>query len=414
MLKKYMQLSMPLRVLMGLIIGLILGLSCPGISVIGVLGELFVNVLKSVAPILVFFLVMSSLATAGGGIGSRFRTVILLYILSTLLASIVAVMASFLFPITLQLGQAAREAAPSGIGKVLSGLLENIVENPISAIASSNYMSILFWAVVFGILLKKLARPHTVDMVADFSRVLTRAVGVIIQCVPLGIIGIVFSTVSKFGLAVFTTYGKLTLLLVGSMLVVALVVNPLLSALFLGKNPYPLVFRCLRESGLTALLTRSSAANIPINMALCKRLGLDEDFYSVSIPLGATINMDGAAITINVMTLAVCHTLGISVDIKTALVLSLLSTLAACGASGVAGGSLLLIPMACSLFGIGNDIAMQAVAIGFIIGVIQDSVETALNSSGDAIFTATAELYERRKAEKQAKKEPKQSPKVDA
>lgn len=397
MIKKYTESSLIIRILIGLIIGAALGIVCPGVSEIGILGEIFVGALKAIAPVLVFFLITSSLAKAGSHIGKRFRTVIFLYILSTLLAAIVAVLGSYLFPITLSFGQAANNTAPEGIKEVLSNLLTNMVQNPFVAISSANYISILFWSVIFGLLLQKFGKQSTLDVLSDFSEVLSKTVRAIIQCAPFGIIGIVFSSVSQSGIGIFTIYGKLLLLLVGCMLVVALIVDPIVATIFLKRNPYPLVFRCLRESGLTAFFTRSSAANIPINMELCKKLGLDEDFYSVSIPLGATINMDGAAITINVITLAVCHTLGISVDIQTAILLSFLSTLAACGAAGVAGGSLLLIPVACSLFGISNEIAMQAVAIGFIIGVVQDSVETALNSSGDVLFTATADFYSRRK-----------------
>jgi serine/threonine transporter len=278
-----------------------------------------------------------------------------------------------------------------------------MVANPISAIIGGNYVGILTWAVILGLALRKLANDQTKDVLNDISNAVSTVVGWVIQLAPFGIMGLVFSSVSEYGLEIFTSYGKLLAVLVGCMLFIALVINPAIVAFLLKKNPYPLVFRCLKESGITAFFTRSSAANIPVNMQLCEKLGLDKDMYSVSIPLGATINMDGAAITITVMTLAAAHTLGISVDIPTAIILSVLATLAACGASGVAGGSLLLIPMACSLFGISNDIAMQVVGVGFIIGVVQDSVETALNSAGDVLFAATAEFREWIKEGKEVK-----------
>ncbi len=396
--KKWSSISLILRILIGLIIGAILGLAVPQFTVVSILGTVFVGALKAIAPILVFILVMSALANASVGIGSRFRTVIFLYMLSTLLAAVVAVVGSFIFPVTMKLDvAAASNTPPSGIGEVLMNLITNMVSNPVSALMDANYVGILFWAIIFGIALKKLAKQETRDIIGDLAEVVSQAVRWVIQLAPFGILGLVFDVVSENGLGIFTDYGKLLLLLVGCMFAVALIVDPLIAAIFLHRNPYPLVLRCLKESGLTAFFTRSSAANIPVNMALCERLGLDRDFYSVSIPLGATINMDGAAITITVMTLAVANTLGVSVDIPTAIVLSVIATLGACGASGVAGGSLLLIPMACSLFGISNDIAMQAVAVGFIIGVVQDSVETALNSSGDVMFAATAEYHDRMK-----------------
>lgn len=396
-IKKYTETGLALRILIGLVIGVILGILAPKAAFIKVLGTIFVGALKAIAPVLVFVLVMSAIAKASGNIGGRFRTVIILYMLSTLLAAIVAVVGSFLFPVSITLKEAAESAPPSGIGEVLNNLLNNMVTNPINALANGNYMGILFWAVILGLALKLLGSQPTIQVFSDLSEITSTVVRWIIQFAPFGIMGLVFESVSENGLGIFTDYGKLLALLVGCMLVVALIVDPLVAWIYLKRNPYPLVFRCLKESGITAFFTRSSAANIPVNMELCKNLGLDEDFYSVSIPLGATINMDGAAITINVMTLAVCYTMGIAVDIPTAIVLSFLATLAACGASGVAGGSLLLIPMACSLFGIGSDVAMQAVAVGFIIGVVQDSVETALNSSGDAMFTATAEFHDRMK-----------------
>lgn len=395
---KWNRLSLIIRIVIGMAVGAVLGLVIPQFTVIAILGSVFVGALKAIAPILVFVLVLSALANANVGIGNRFRTVIILYMLSTLLAAIVAVAGSFLFPVTISLDvTAATDTPPGGLGEVLSNLITNMVSNPVNALAGANYIGILFWAIVFGLGLKKLAKPETLKVIADLADVVSQAVRWVIQLAPFGILGLVFETVSENGLSIFYEYGRLLALLVGCMLVVALVVDPLIAAIFLKRNPYPLVFRCLKESGVTAFFTRSSAANIPVNMALCERLGMDRDFYSVSIPLGATINMDGAAITITVMTLAVAHTLGMQVDVASAIFLSVLATLGACGASGVAGGSLLLIPMACALFGISNDIAMQAVAVGFIIGVVQDSVETALNSSGDVMFAATAEFHDRMK-----------------
>ena len=403
LVKKWNDISLIVRILIGLIIGTILGIAVPQAAIVAVLGNLFVGALKAVAPLLVFILVMSSLARANNDIGKKFRTVIFLYMLSTLLAAVVAVLASFAFPVTIKLTEAVNDAAPSGIGEVMTTLLNNIVANPVKSLMEANYIGILSWAIVLGLALKKLASEHTKEALADLSEAVSQAVRWIINLAPFGIMGLVFSSVSTNGLGIFKDYGKLLLLLVGCMLAIALIIDPLIAGICLKRNPYPLVFRCFKESGLTAFFTRSSAANIPINMSLCERLGLDRDMYSVSIPLGATINMDGAAITITVMTLAAAHTLGISVDIPTAIVLSVLATVAACGASGVAGGSLLLIPMACSLFGISNDIAMQVVAVGFIIGVVQDSFETAINSSGDVLFAATAEFREWMKQGKEIK-----------
>ena len=400
-LSKWSQTSLVLRILVGLIIGACLGLIVPQWTGIGILGIVFVSALKAIAPILVAVLVAASIAKAGGGLGPRFRVVISQYLLSTFIAALCAVIGSFLFPVTLQLRDVVEGSAPGALTDVFSNLLTNMVTNPMLSMSQANYIGILFWAILIGIALKLKASQKTIDVVHDFSQVITQVVKWVIQFAPFGILGLVFSSVSESGLEVFTTYGHLVLLLVGCMLVNALIFNPLISFLMLRRNPYPLLFTCLKESGLQAFFTRSSAATIPINMNLCKKLGLDEDFYSVSIPLGATINMDGAAVTITVMTLAVAHTVGVDVSFTSALFLSIIATLAACGASGVAGGSLLLIPMACSFFNIGNDIAMQAVAVGFIIGVVQDSVETALNSSGDVFFTATAEYYARIKKTKQ-------------
>ena len=396
LLNRYAQSSLILRILCGLILGAILALIVPQWTGIGILGQVFVSALKAVAPILVAVLVVSSIARAKGGLGPRFRTVIILYLLTTLVAALVAVAGSFLFPVTIDLQGSAGGELPGGLHEIFSSLLNNMVANPVLALTTGNYIGILFWSVIVGLAIRLTGSRTVITFMGELSDVISLAVKWIIQFAPFGILGLVFSSVSEGGLAVFSDYGRLVLLLVGCMLVTSLLVNPLLASFFLRRNPYPLLWQCLKESGLSAFFTRSSAANIPMNMALCKKLGLDEEFYSVSIPLGSTINMDGAAVTITVLTLSVANTLGMDVSFGSALLLSIVATLGACGASGVAGGSLLLVPMACSLYGIPQDIAMQAVAVGFIISVIQDSVETALNSSGDAFFTAVAELHDRR------------------
>ncbi len=401
--KFYTQSPLILRIAIGLVIGIILGLWVPGASFVNVFGEIFVGALKAIAPILVFVLVIASLASAGKGIGKRFGTVIMFYVVSTFLAAMLAVVASFLFPVTVPLTGAVTQSAPAGLGEVFRALLGNIVMNPVAALSQGNYIGILTWAVILGLALRVGARDKTKEFFSDISDAVSKTVAWVIQLAPFGIMGLVFSSVNEYGLDIFTQYGKLLLLLVGCMLTMALLVSPAIVAISLRKNPYPLVFRCLRESGITAFFTRSSAANIPINMALCEKLGLDREYYSVSIPLGATINMDGAAITITVMSLAAAFSQGIEVNIFVAIILSFVATLGACGASGVAGGSLLLIPMACSLLGVGQNVAMQMVGVGFIIGVVQDSLETALNSSGDVIFCATAEYLEWKKQGKEIK-----------
>ena len=395
---RYNGVSLIIRILMGLAIGTVLALTVPGASWIGTLGDLFVGALKGIAPVLVFVIVASALAQGSSKLDRRFATVIFLYLLTTFIAAALAVITSFLFPQTVVLADAAQsEVIPQGLDEVMNTLLTNFVANPVSAIMSGNYIGILFWACMFGLAMKGIGTESTKLFMANTADAVSKIVRWIINLAPFGILGLVFTNVSGNGLAIFTQYGKLLALLVGTMLIMALVINPAIIFIYLRCNPYPLVFRCLKESGLTAFFTRSSAANIPVNMALCEKLGMDKDMYSVSIPLGATINMDGAAITITIMTLAAANTLGIQVSIPAAIVLSVMSALGACGASGVAGGSLLLIPMACSLFGISNDVAMQMVGVGFIIGVVQDSVETALNSAGDVEFAATAEFYQWRK-----------------
>lgn len=391
--------NLMLRVFIGIVVGSVLALLVPGVSVISLLGDLFVGALKAMAPVLVAMLVVSSVATARAGLGRRFRIFVTLYMLTTLMAAVVAVLASSLFPINIALAnvQGVSASAPGALGDVFRNIVGNVMSNPITAIANANYLSILFWAIVIGLALKMVASEQTITNLRQWAEAVSKVVTWIIQCAPFGILGLVYTTVSQGGLEILTSYGKLLLLLIGCMLFVSLVLNPIIVGCMLRRNPYPLVWLCLKESAVSAFFTRSSAANIPVNMALCKRMGIDEDFYSVSIPLGSVINMDGAAITITVMTLATCYTLGIETSFASALLLSIIATLGACGTSGVAGGSLLLIPMACSLFGISNDVAMQVVAVGFIIGVVQDSVETALNSSGDAMFTIASEMRERLK-----------------
>lgn len=401
LLRKWNSISLIWRIVMGLVIGAVLGVCSQAfawdqIMIIDLLGTLFVSALKAVAPILVFFLVLSALANAKTA-GSM-KAVILLYIVSTILSAFIAVLVSFAFPVDIQLATPPEDvaASPEGIGAVLLTLVTNIFSNPVDALMKGNFIGILAWAIVLGIALRS-AKQSTKTVFENISAAITRVVRWIINLAPFGILGLVYTSVSTSGLEIFTSYGAIILLLVSCMLLIALVVNPIIVFVCIRKNPYPLVLRCLKDSGITAFFTRSSAANIPVNMELCQNLGLNKDNYSVSIPLGATINMAGAAVTISIMTMATVHLLGIEVDFPTAVVLSILSAVGACGASGVAGGSLLLIPLACSLFGIGQDIAMQVVAVGLIIGVIQDSCETALNSSSDVLFTASAEYMARRK-----------------
>lgn len=402
--KKWTEISLVLRIVVGLVIGAILGIAVPQFTVVGILGNIFVGALKAVAPVLVFFLVVSSLCNAGKSHGGVIKTVIILYMFSTFLAAIIAVFASKIFPVQMILAEAAEDAssAPQGIVEVLQNLLLNVVANPVASLANANYVGILMWAVLLGIALR-IANDTTKKALADIANGISEVVRWIINLAPVGIMGLVFSTVSENGLAIFTDYGKLLALLVGCMLFIYFVTNPILVFWCIRQNPYPLILKCLRRSAITAFFTRSSAANIPVNMQICEEMGLDKDTYSVTIPLGATINMDGAAITITVMTMATAYTLGIPVDIPTAILLSILAALSACGASGVAGGSLLLIPMACSLFGIPDTTAMQVVAVGFIIGVIQDSVETALNSSSDLLLSASAEFRQWRLEGKEIK-----------
>ena len=386
------RVSLVKRIVIGVIFGALLGLLVPSMTFIGLIGQMFVGGLKAIAPLLVFALVANALSQSRDGQKSNMKLVIFLYILATFSAAFVAVLSSYVFPVTLTLTEsaAANADSPEGIVQVFQGLLLNIVDNPINALAQANYIGVLSWAVIFGLAFRS-ASQTTKELLATLADVTAQIVKGIINLAPFGIMGLVFTTISENGIAVLADYGILLLALVGTMFFVAIVVNPILGFVMMGKNPYPLVFQCLKESGVTAFFTRSSAANIPVNMRLCEKMGLNPDTYSVSIPLGATINMSGAAITINVLTLAAARTLGIEVDFATAFILSVVAAVSACGASGVAGGSLLLIPVACSLFGIPNDIAMQVVGVGFIVGVVQDSCETALNSSADVFFTAVAE-----------------------
>ena len=380
------------RISLGILCGALLAVLFPQASAIGLLGEIFVGGLKAIAPLLVFALVANALSQQKKGEKSNMKTVIMLYLLGTFAAALVSVLVGFVFPLEIDLADAKQSLSPpDGIGQVLSNLLLKLVDNPLNALISANYIGVLSWAVVFGIAMRE-ASHHSKDLLRTSAEVTSKIVEWIINLAPFGILGLVYTTISGKGFQALQSYGLLLLVLIATMLMVALIINPLIVFAMLRKNPYTLVWRCLRVSGVTAFFTRSSAANIPVNMKLCRDLNLNPETYSVSIPLGATINMAGAAITINTLTLAAVHTLGIQVDFATAFVLSIVAAVSACGASGVAGGSLLLIPVACSLFGISNDLAMQVVSVGFVIGVIQDSCETALNSSTDVLFTAVAEM----------------------
>jgi len=390
-LQRLTNTSLVLQIVIGIIAGVTLALSSPDIATsTSFIGDFFVKALKAVAPILVFILVVSAIANQKKGAHSSLKPVIHLYLIGTLIASITAVLFSYIFPTQLILITSnVSTTPPEGILEVLNTLLFKVVDNPVNALVTGNFIGILAWAIGLGLALQH-AKESTKNIIQDLSDAVSKIVRIVIRLAPIGIFGLVATTFAQTGFDSLIGYSHLLAVLIGSMAFIALVVNPIIVYIKLGTNPYPLVLQCLRESGVTAFFTRSSAANIPVNMALCEKLGLDEDTYSVSIPLGATINMAGAAITITVLTLAAVNTLGIEFDIFTAILLSVVAAVSACGASGVAGGSLLLIPLACSLFGVPNEIAMQVVAIGFIIGVIQDSAETALNSSTDVIFTTAA------------------------
>lgn len=396
--ESWIKISLIKRIIVGLIVGVILVLVAPEkASSVTILGDLFVGALKAIAPLLVFVLVMAAVLQHKKGQKSNMKLIIFLYLLGTFLAASVAVVGSFLFPVDLIL-KAGENAIvpPENISGVLKVLFMNLVENPVKALLQGNYIGILFWSALFGFFLRE-SSENTKKLILDVSDVVLKTVKTIIEFAPFGIMGLIFNSLSTSGFASLIIYGKLILLLLGCMGFVTFIINPLIAYFYIRQNPYPLVMRCLKDSGVTAFFTRSSAANIPVNMTLCENLGLDKEVYSVSIPLGATINMGGAAITISIFALSAAHTLNIQVDILSALLLSVLSAISACGASGVAGGSLLLVPLACSLFGIPNDIAMQVVGVGFIIGVIQDSCETALNSSTDVLFTCVAEFANWRK-----------------
>lgn len=396
LIRRWNEISLVKRILCGLLLGTVLGIIIPQASIIILFGNLFVGALKAVAPLLVLFLVMSALCKHQAGKQTNMKRIIFLYLLGTFVAGFVAVLASFLFPITLSLTSSVSDITPpEGIHEVLNTLLMNLVANPVDALIQSNYIGILAWAILLGIALRN-ASDGFKNAIESISDALSQIVRWVINCAPLGVMGLVFNTISQQGIESLLSYGRLILLLVGTMAVVAFIINPIIVFIGIRQNPYPLVFKCIKDSGITAFFTRSSAANIPVNMRLCAELGLNKDTYAVSIPLGATINMGGAAITISILALAAAHTMGIEVDFASALILSILSAVSACGASGVAGGSLLLVPLACSLFGIPNDIAMQVVGVGFIVGVIQDSCETAINSSTDVLYTAVAEFSQKR------------------
>lgn len=398
-IKKWNSISLVLRIICGLIVGIILGLAVPQATGISILGDLFVGALRGIAPILVFFLIMSSLCNMQKGQKTNMGIIVVLYIVGNIVAAACAVVASRLFPVVLTFSSSTDTSditPPSGVTEVLTNLLMNLVDNPVNAIVNANFIGILSWSIIFGIALKH-ASPGTKKALENISDAVSLAVKWVINCAPFGIMGLIFTTISEQGLEVLLSYGRLILVLVGTMAAVVFIINPIIVFLFIHKNPYKLIFVCLKESFITAFFTRSSAANIPVNMELCKKLGLDEDTYSISIPLGATINMAGAAITISTMALAAANTLDIHVSIPSALIMCVLAAASAAGASGVAGGSLLLIPLACSLFNIPTDISMQVVGVGFIIGVIQDSCETGVNSSTDVLYTAIADFRDRRK-----------------
>ena len=401
LIRKWTESSLIIRILCGLGIGTILGIIFKKYDVIGFPGELFIKALRGIAPILVFALVASNLSKAGEGIGNRFKIIIFLYLVSTFLSAIIAVSANFIFPVKMPINETKDKMFASSdnnnLGDILKNIFLSIFENPLVSLSQGGYLGILFWAIIIGYCLKKNAKESTLNMLSDFSDVISLIVRGIIQFAPIGIMCLIYTAVAENGIKIFYKYGKLILLDVSCVFIVTFITNPLIVFIILRSNPYPLILTCLKESGLTAFLTRSSAANIPVNLRLCEKLGLDKDFYSVSIPLGSTINMGGSAITISVMTLTLCNKLGINVSIDKSIVLTFISTLAACGTSGVSGGSLLLIPMACSLFGISDEDSEKAIHVGFIIDVIQDSCATALNSSSDVVFTATADYFEKNK-----------------
>ncbi|WP_296783021.1 serine/threonine transporter SstT [uncultured Methanobrevibacter sp.] len=396
-IQKWTESSLILKIIIGMIVGVILGIIVPQWSFIGFFGKVFVEALKSIAPLLVFILVASAISQAKTGVGSKFKIIIAIFLLMNFIAAVVATVACFIFPISIHLSAASTAASPGGLADILGGMVLKIFSNPIKSLSEGEYLGILFWSIIIGIALRMVASDTTKDLLSDIAEVFSKIVYFIIQFAPIGVMGLVFTSVCESGLSIFSQYGELIFLIVGCILIMAFIINPLITVLLIKRNPFPLVFTCFKESGVTAFFSRSSAANIPINMQLCEKLGLDRDFYSVTIPLGSTINTNGAAVTIAIMTLVACHTMGIPVHFSWAILLCVVTTLAACCASGVVGGSLLLIPLTCSLFGISQDISMQVVAVGFIISVIQDSFETALNSASDVLFTAATEYYVRAK-----------------
>ena len=389
----YIGTNLVIRIVIGLVIGLLFGIFVPGLAGVGTLGVLFVEALKAIAPIMVFLLVMCSLMESKGKIGKKISNVVILYLVSTLIAAFLAVVMSFLFPLTLALPESvATSEAPGSVSEVLTNLVIGIVSNPIDAVASGNYLSILFWSVIVGLLFKTNAKDSSKQFVVDVKDVFSRIMSGIIQFAPIGIFGLVYMIVSERGADALKNYASVILLLCSTMLIQFFVVNAIVVGVTIKANPYPLIFKCLAKSGITAFCTRSSAANIPVNMKLCEELKLDEELYAVSIPLGSTINMDGAAITITIMSIAAANTVGAQITIPMAIACSIVAALGACGTSGVTGGSLLLIPVGCALFGIDDNVAMQVVAVGFIISFIQDSLETALNSSSDVLYTAAVDF----------------------
>ena len=395
--EKWTSINLVLRVLAGLLIGIVLALIVPNIDPLVMLGELFVGALKAIAPVLVFALVLSALAASKPGLGSKFRVVMILYIGSTIVAATVSVLMSYAFPIEVTLpleGDAPPEV--NDTWTLIRGIIVGIFTNPVTAIMDANYLSILFWAAIFGLVMKQFGNETTKSLAADIGNLVTRVIRIIIEFAAIGVFGLVYGTISTSGLGVLLDYGALIVLLVACMCIVMFITNPIIGAVLMRRNPYRLLFKCLKESAIMAFFTRSSAANIPVNMKLCESMGLSKDFYSVSIPLGATINMNGAAVTITVLSLSLAFTLGMDVPPALAVILCIIATIAACGASGVPSGSLMLIPMACSMLSIDNETAMLMVGVGMIIGVIQDSLETALNSSADAYFTAVAEVVDAR------------------
>lgn len=395
--QKWSDTSLVLRIVMGIILGAVLAVAFPSATWLAMLGTLFVGALKAVAPILVFVLVINALASHVGGQKTNMKGIVFLYLFATFIAGVVGVIAAKLFPVKLTLKTGDTDLQPpENVWGVMQTLLNNIVSNPVDALMNANYIGILAWAVVLGLALKA-ASSTTKTVITNLSEAVSKVVHWVINLAPIGIIGIMYNTIVTSGFGELKHYGVLIGILVGSMLLIALVINPIIVFVVARRNPYPLVWASLKESGLTAFFTRSSAANIPVNMELCEKLGLDKNTYAISIPLGATINMAGAAVTISVLTMSAAYTLGVNVDIATAIILMVVTAISAAGASGIAGGSLLLIPLACGLLGIPNDLAVQVIGVGLVISVIQDSCETALNSSSDVVFTATAEYAAERK-----------------